>query len=117
MGIYGSKARLLYVFLVSLSVFLFPTALRAQDDLLQAIKRQLAAMEEQLKKALERIDQLEKEKAANAARMGQVEQSVRATQGAPSALNPAIGMSIDATAEHRAKAGGDFNFRSAELGL
>jgi hypothetical protein len=102
---------------LSLSLFLVPQMSWAQDDVLQAVKRQLAVVEETLKKALERIDQLEKEKAANAARVGQVEQSVKAVQSAPSALNPAIGMSIDATAEHRAKAGGDFNFRSAELGL
>jgi len=38
-------------------------------------------------------------------------------QSAPSILNPAIGMVIDATAEHRAKAGGDFNLRAAELGI
>ncbi len=38
-------------------------------------------------------------------------------QSAPSALNPAIGMAIDATAEHRSKAGGTFNFRSAEIGI
>ncbi|MGH7846808.1 MAG: hypothetical protein ACREQW_16815, partial [Candidatus Binatia bacterium] len=87
------------------------------DDVLQAIKRQLAEVEETLKKALSRIDELEKEKAANAARVGQVEKSVQAVQSAPSSFNPAIGLVLDATAEHRAKAGGDFNFRSAELGI
>jgi hypothetical protein len=74
-------------------------------------------LEQQLQKALSRIDQLEKEKAADSARVGQVEKSVQAVQSAPSALNPAIGMAIDATAEHRSKAGGDFNFRAAELGI
>jgi len=49
--------------------------------------------------------------------MAVVEKSVKTMQSAPSALNPAIGMAIDATAEHRAKAGGDFNFRAAEIGL
>jgi hypothetical protein len=74
-------------------------------------------LEQQLQKALLRIDQLEKEKAADSARVGQVEKSVQAVQSAPSILNPAIGMAIDATAEHRSKAGGDFNFRAAELGI
>src|SRR2546428_575280 len=82
---------------------------------------------EQLKKALDRIDQLEREKSATSgkidqmesatsARLGQVEQSVRGVQGSPSLFNPAIGMVIDATAEHRGKAGGNFNFRAAEMG-
>jgi hypothetical protein len=74
-------------------------------------------LEQQLQKALSRIDQLEKEKAADSARVGQVEKSIQSVQSAPSILNPAIGMAIDATAEHRAKAGGDFNFRAAELGV
>jgi hypothetical protein len=88
-------------------------------------------MQEQLKKALERIEQLEKEKSANkgkidqleqdkstaSARLGQVEKSVQGMQAAPGALNPAVGLVLDATAEHRAKTGGDFNFRAAELGL
>jgi hypothetical protein len=74
-------------------------------------------MQQQLQKALSRIEQLEKEKAADSAKFGQVERSIQAVQRAPSALNPAIGMAIDATAEHRSKAGGDFNFRAAEVGI
>ena len=74
-------------------------------------------MEQQLQKALQRIDQLEKERGTTATRVDQVEKSVRAVQSAPSALNPAIGMAIDATAEQRSKAGGTFNFRSAEIGI
>ncbi|MGH7785124.1 MAG: hypothetical protein ACREO5_14950, partial [Candidatus Binatia bacterium] len=84
-----------------------------------------------MQKALSRIDQLEKEKTAasgkveqleqekssTAARLGQVEKSVQAVQSAPFALNPAIGLVLDTTAEHRAKTGGNFNFRSAELGI
>jgi hypothetical protein len=74
-------------------------------------------MEAELKKALQRIDQLEKEKAVSSAQIDQVQKSVQASRGALSALNPAIGMAIYMTAEHRAKAGGDFNFRAAELGI
>jgi hypothetical protein len=114
---FSRNARLLAAALSSLCVSLIPKPVLSQDDVLQAVKRQLAVVEETLKKALERIDQLEKEKAANAARVGQVEKSVQAVQSAPSSFNPAIGLVLDATAEHRAKAGGDFNFRAAELGL
>jgi hypothetical protein len=60
---------------------------------------------------------LEKENAGDSARLGQVEKSVQASRSAPSALNPAIGVAIDATAEHRDRVGGDFNFRAAEIGI
>jgi hypothetical protein len=89
----------------------------AQTSELESIRALVKNLEQQLQKALSRIDQLEKEKAADSARVGQVEKSVQAARTAPSILNPAIGMAIDATAEHRAKAGGDFNFRAAELGI
>jgi hypothetical protein len=105
------------VLLTSLSVVMVPQISLAQDDVLQAIKRQLAVVEETLKKALARIDELEKEKAANAARVGQVEKSVQGVQSARSILNPAIGLVLDGTIEKLGKAGGNFNFRSAELGI
>jgi uncharacterized protein (UPF0335 family) len=38
----------------------------------------MADMQEQLKKALQRIDQLEKEKTSSTARLGEVEKSVQA---------------------------------------
>ena len=89
----------------------------AQNTELESLRGLVRGMEQQLQKALQRIDQLEKERGTTATRVDPVEKSVRAVQSAPSALNPAIGMAIDATAEHRAKAGGDFNFRSAEIGI
>ena len=89
----------------------------AQGSELDALRSMVKNMEQQLQKALQRIDQLEKEKLSTTVRVDQVEKSVRSTQSAPSALNPAIGMAIDATAEHRSKAGGTFNFRSAEIGI
>jgi hypothetical protein len=70
-----------------------------------------------MKKMAERIEQLEAERATAGSKIATVEQSVKTIQSAPSALNPAIGMAIDVTAEHRAKAGGDFNFRSGEIGI
>ena len=98
-------------------IFFSPVLGGAQTSELESIRALVKNLEQQLQKALSRIDQLEKEKAADSARVGQVEKSVQAARTAPSILNPAIGMAIDATAEHRAKAGGDFNFRAAELGI
>jgi len=91
------------------------------------LKRQIADMQEQLKKALERIEQLEKEKSATSgkidqlqttttARLGEVEKSVQAVQSAPTALNPAMGLVLDANVQNT-QAGGNFDFRSAELGI
>jgi hypothetical protein len=88
-----------------------------QASEMEALRTMVKDMQQQLQKALSRIDQLEKEKAADTTRLGQVEKSVQAVQSAPSSFNPAIGFVLDATAEHRAKAGGDFNFRAAELGI
>ena len=89
----------------------------AQDSELESLRSLVKGMEQQLQKALQRIDQLENERGTTATRVEQVEKSARAIQSAPSALNPAIGMAIDATAEQRSKAGGTFNFRSAEIGI
>jgi hypothetical protein len=103
----------------------------AQSSELDQLRSTVREMQEQMQKALSRIDQLEKEKTAAAgkvdqveqekstaaARLGQVERSVQAVQSAPFALNPAIGLVLDATGEHRAKTGGNFNFRSGELGI
>ena len=94
-----------------------PAFCLAQLSELDAIRGFVKNLEQQLQKALVRIDQLEKEKAADSARVGQVEKSVQAVQSAPSVLNPAIGLALDADIEKLGKAGGNFNFRSAELGL
>ena len=103
-----------FIFVLTL---LLPKMSPAQSSEIDSIRAVVKNLEQQLQKALQRIDQLEKEKAAGSAKIDQVEKSVRASQSAPSALNPAIGMAIDATAEHRAKTGGDFNFRAAEIGI
>jgi hypothetical protein len=66
---------------------------------------------------LDRIDQLEKEKSSSSDRLGQVEKSVQAVQSAPSALNPSMGLVLDANIQKRGTAGGLFDFRSAELGI
>ena len=98
-------------------LFFSPAFCLAQLSELDAIRGLVKNLEQQLQKALVRIDQLEKEKAADSARVGQVEKSVQAVQSAPSVLNPAIGLALDADIEKLGKAGGNFNFRSAELGL
>jgi hypothetical protein len=99
------------------AMFVSPKMSLAQNSEIESIRAVVKNLEQQLEKALQRIDQLEKEKATSSTKIDQVEKSIRASQSAPSALNPAIGLVIDATAEHRDKAGGDFNFRAAELGI
>ena len=89
----------------------------AQPSELESLRASVKEMQQQLEKALNRIDQLEKEKANDSAKIGQVEKSLQAVQSAPSILNPAIGLVLDADIEKLGTAGGNFNFRSAELGL
>jgi len=89
----------------------------AQTTELESLRALVKGMEQQLQQALKRIDQLEKEKGSTATRVDQVEKSVKAVQSWPSALNPAIGMAFDAVAEQRDKSGGNFDFRSAEIGI
>jgi hypothetical protein len=125
---FKKKSRLLSECLVLCCVFFFPGIGGAQESVTDTLKRQITDMQEQLKKALDRIDQLEKEKSATSgkidqlqsatsARLGEVEKSVQAVQSAPTALNPSIGMVLDATVEHRSTVGGNFNFRAAEFGF
>jgi len=89
----------------------------SQEDATQALRKQLGEIQNQLKSALDRIDQLEKEKSSSSDRLGQVEKSVQAVQSAPSALNPSMGLVLDANIQKRGTAGGLFDFRSAELGI
>jgi hypothetical protein len=96
---------------------LLPGVGEPQENTTQALRKQLEEMQSQLKNALDRIDQLEKEKSSSSARLGQVEKSVQAVQSAPGALNPSMGLVLDANVQKRGKAGGLFDFRSAELGI
>jgi len=112
------------------AIFL-PALCLAQSSEMEQLRSVVEGLQQQLQKALQRIDQLEKEKGATsdkidqleqekartASRIGQVEKSVQAVQSAPSVLNPAIGMVLDANVSQRSKTGGNFNFRSAEVGL
>jgi hypothetical protein len=100
-----------------LFLLLAPRLSFGQASELESLRASVKDMQQQLQKALSRIDQLEKEKAADSAKIGQVEKSIQSVQSAPSILNPAVGLVLDATVEKLGKAGGNFNFRSAELGL
>lgn len=96
---------------------LIPAAALAQSSELDTLRSSVKDMQQQLQKAMERIDQLEKEKTQSSARIGEVEKSVQAVQSAPSALNPSMGLVLDANVQNLGKAGGNFDFRSAELGI
>ena len=101
-------------------LLLFPVLVLAQSSEIDALRSVVNSLQQQVQKALERIDQLEKEKSttstkleqldqeksASTARIGQVEKSIQAVQSAPSALNPAIGMVLDANVSQRSKEGG-----------
>lgn len=128
MNFLKKSARDLWASMLVACCLISPGIALAQESVTDTLRRQIADMQAQLKKALDRIDQLEKEKSttsgkvdqlesATSARLGEVEKSLQAVQSAPTALNPAMGLVIDATAEHRNTVGGDFNFRAAEMGI
>ena len=112
----GRKFSNVFIFGLVL-LLLAPRLSFAQASEMESLRALVKDMQQQLEKALNRIDQLEKEKANDSAKIGQVEKSIQAVQSAPSILNPAIGLVLDADIEKLGKAGGNFNFRSAELGL
>ena len=95
----------------------FPSLALAQSSELESLRATVKGMEQQMEKALQRIDQLEKEKSSTTVRVEQVEKSVQGVQSAPTALNPSIGMVLDSTIEQRNQGGGNFNFRAAEFGF
>ena len=87
----------------------------AQEPL-DALKKELREMQEDVGRLMKRIDELEQEK-AEAARVTSVEQAVKAIQKSPSILNPSIGASLDTTFEHLGDSDGEFRFRTLEVGL
>ncbi|HKY08435.1 MAG TPA: hypothetical protein VJQ55_09345 [Candidatus Binatia bacterium] len=111
------NARFWLATLVSAILVGWPSLILAQQETIDLLKRQMAEMQATMKKMVERLEQLEKERTNAEGKIANVEKSVKTMQSAPAALNPAIGMALDMTAEHRARAGGDFNFRAAELGV
>jgi hypothetical protein len=111
------EARVMAALSLIAAFIVLPSISTAQTSELESLRAMIKTMQQDLQKALSRIEQLEKEKTVDSAKLGQVEKSVQAVRSAPSSFNPAIGFVLDTTAEHRAKVGGDFNFRAAELGL
>ncbi len=79
-------------------LLLFPVLGLAQSSEMESLRATVKGMEQQMQKALERIDQLEKEKILPDVGYESVrwKNRFRRVQSAPSALNPAIGMVLDA---------------------
>ncbi len=109
-------------------LLLVPVLCFAQSSEIEALRSVVDGLQQQLQKALQRIDQLEKEKSVTAEKIdrvqsatstgvGNVEKSVQSLKAAPAALNPSIGMVLDANVSQKSAEGGNFNFRSAEIGL
>src|SRR6185295_2979280 len=102
------------------AIFL-PALSLAQSSEIEQLRSVVDGLQHQLEKEItatsDKVNELEQEKTTTSGRIGQVEKSVQAVQSASSALNPAIGMVLDANVSQRSKAGGNFNFRSAEIGL
>ena len=88
------KSYFLITVWVFLSALLTPAASRAQDSVIEALKRQMGEMQATMKKMAERIEQLEKEKAADAAgtKTSPIGAAPAASspKGILSSLNPAI---------------------------
>ncbi len=101
MSCFQKKARIVSAWMVWLCLGLLPSPARAQEDVIQFLKNSLADVQNQLKDALARIEQLEREKQAPAvapvvtaaqpsepgASAGQQSAGAR---GISSAFNPAI---------------------------
>ena len=87
------------------------------EEPLDALRKQLHGMQDEMGRLMKRIDELEQEKQAEAARVNSVEQSVKSIQQSPSILNPSMGLSIDSTFQHRGDSDGEFRLRTVELGL
>ena len=81
-----------------------------------ALKKQLREMQQEMGDLMKRIKDLEQNK-AEADHVKSVEQSVKSIQESPSILNPSIGLAVDTTVEHRADTDAEFHVRSVELGL
>ena len=91
MSTFSTKALLWLLALTALFTLSRPVLSEAQDEIIDLLKRQMAEMQANMNKMAERIEQLEREKVATGSKAATVEQAVKTTQSAPSALNPAIG--------------------------
>ena len=131
------------VAVLALGATALPRGVRAQSEELrrelEAMRRQLRQMQEQLKKQQEVIDKLSAEKQPAPPKTVEApatadEERVRrqitenimrriqpqltaANKTFPAQFNPAIGLILDNVASYSQKERGDFEFRTAELGL
>src|SRR5206468_504917 len=83
MGSLVRKSRLVSGCVVLSYVFLLPRTGLTQESATDTLRRQVTEMQEQLKKALERIDQLEKEKSATSGKIDQLESAAALTTALP----------------------------------
>lgn len=93
MNSYLTKANGAAALVFALSLWIAPGFLFAQEAVIDALKKQMAEMQEQMKKMAQRIEQLEQEKAVQAQAEGATQQTQApppAVQTSASALNPAI---------------------------
>ncbi len=88
----------------------------ALKEQLREMHDAMSDMQQKMDRLKDRIGEIEREK-AEADRVTSVEQSVKSIQESASILNPAIGLAIDSTFEHRPDNHADFSLRSVELGL
>jgi hypothetical protein len=101
MGCFQKKARMASAWMVLIGVSFFPSPARSQEDVIQFLKNSLADVQNQLKDAFARIEQLEREKQTQVA--GPAEppsvpseagpsagQQSAGAKGISSAFNPAI---------------------------
>ena len=94
-----------------------PTAALAQSSELESLRATVKGMEQQMQKLWKGLTNWKRKNLPARREIGEVEKSVQAVQSAPTALNPSMGLVLDANVQNLGKAGGNFDFRSAELGI
>jgi len=89
MGCFQKKARIVSAWMALLCLSLLPSPARAQEDVIQFLKNSLADVQNQLKDALARIEQLEREKQTRVA--GPAEPPSAPSEAGPSAGQQSTG--------------------------
>ena len=124
-----TKARWLTGFVFAPCLLILPGRCLAQDAVIEALKRQMAEMQEQMKKMAQRIEQLEQEKSVrleSEAAAQQPEPTPPAVQTSAGALNPAISVigNFVGRVDNRKVVSSDgsridnrFNLREAEIDM
>ena len=97
-------------------LLLFPVLGLAQSSELESLRATVKGMEQQMQKALERIDQLEKEKLPTSARVGRSGKIGPGVKARRRLLNPSYRHGVGCHRPQKSTEGGNFNFRAAEFG-